>query len=98
MRRHHTAGAALVLFAVIALPPSLAAQQPADAEKKANERPVVVSQSQTGQSKSAPAGPAESSTPPSGVEWTRWFTGRQIPDPTGSRLFTPAISGGSGVR
>jgi hypothetical protein len=54
------------------------------------------------QSESA-AAPSQAATPPpagpepSGLAWTRSFTGRQIPDATGTRFYRPATSGGTGV-
>jgi hypothetical protein len=92
-----TMSARLTLIAPIALglllaPPSLAA----------DERPAAVRGPQPDH---APAPSALAQARPqqepmsegSGTEWTRSFTGRQIPDPTGTRFSRPAFSGGTGV-
>lgn len=98
MRARLTAGVALVLFAIAAAPPSPAAQQPSAAERDTRGQPGAVSQSAPSETKSAPAPAPEAATDGSGLEWTRSSTGRKIPDPTGTRFFKPATSGGAGVK
>jgi len=79
------------------VPPSAAAEEPSgpSGAGRGETAAAAVAQATGGQAPSATqVGAAAGET---GLEWTRSFTGRLIPDPTGSRFFRPAVSGGTGV-
>jgi hypothetical protein len=78
-----------------AAPPSPAPDAVASQRDAAAPRDTAGSE---GAAQPKPSAAETTSTTETGTEWTRSSTGWAIPDPTGSRLFKPAISGGVGVR
>jgi hypothetical protein len=74
----------------LAAPVSLAQAPPAQSQ----EQPAQT-QEQPAPTQEPPA--QETVTAPFDPAWRSSSTGRQIPDPTGTRFFRPAVSGGTGV-
>jgi hypothetical protein len=89
---------ALVLLAMIVLLPAVAVA----AEAPDPNGDARVAQVPTSPGARGPSGPrdqgrdATSAAEDSGTAWVESMTGWRPPDPTGTRFFKPAVSGGTG--